>query len=95
MTKRLNDELKRAYSVVARTEEGRRVLRDLYELTGYDKSDMVVHPNTLEVCTVSTAVNVAIRSIWCSRRRLIPADVLADIEIVKEGTDDDRQSDDP
>lgn len=96
VSQQLDDELKRAYGVVAKSPEGKIVLRHILSLSGYHQHDIVVNPTTNEVCTVSSLINVAIRGVWGSIRRLIPVAELMDIEIKREETptNDDRELDD-
>lgn len=61
---RMEAELKRAFSLVASTEEGRIVLQHICAVTGYGGRLYTYDPQTFEVNTQASMHNLARRTVW-------------------------------
>lgn len=71
-----------AWTRLASTEDGQRVLRDIMMFTGYEDS-CTSKTDSLEVSLINTALRSARRDLWLNIRQHIPHDKLHLIECEK------------
>ena len=64
------------------TPEGKRVLSWIMKECGYQESDAIVNPETLELAALSTASNSIRRGLYLQMRKYLKPDILIDVEIV-------------
>jgi len=68
---------------MAVTPQGKKFLRLLHGLCGFDKADRVIRSDG-QVDPVATALNAERRLVYLEVRRSVPVDVLREIEFMEE-----------
>lgn len=76
--------LKSSFNAVAKTPDGRAVLRYLMRDCGYNKSAVVQDPTTFEINTVSTVWNEAKKDVYERLRNYIDKEELIKIEFTED-----------
>lgn len=79
-----HERVKNAVETVSGTVPGKVLLRYLNYICGFDKSSLVIHPQTGEINAVATAYNESRRSVYLQLRSMIPIAVLKEIEYPTE-----------
>lgn len=79
-----HERLKDAIEAVSDTVPGKVLLRYLNYICGFDKSSLVVHPQTGEINAVATAYNESRRSVYLQLRSMVPVAVLKEVEYPAE-----------
>lgn len=72
---------RRDYTAVFGTNVGKRVLRDLFEMSGSDKSDVVASVKTGGILLKDSLFNMAFRNYYRKIRQFVDPVVLREVEI--------------
>jgi len=78
---------KRAYEFIAGLPEGRLVLRDVFELTGYDAETMRQNHQTGEINPIASLINQGKRKVWMLIQERLTRQTRILIEIPEEETE--------
>lgn len=76
--------LRRDFSETFGSGAGRRVLRHLFEISGYDKSDVVADPANGKIFVETSVYNMAFRNFYRKIRSNVRVDILKDVEFHSE-----------
>lgn len=73
-------EMSDAFEAVAGTESGKKVLRYLHNVCGFDKIGLVMKANTGEVDPIATTYNECRRMVYIQMRAFLSTETLKQIE---------------
>lgn len=73
--------LKRDYNEVFSTAAGKAVLRDIINMSGMFRSDVVAHPENGQIHLKSSLYNMAFRNFYLKIRSRLKPEVLRDVEV--------------
>ena len=79
---------RRDYNETFGSSAGKRVLRDLFELSGYEKSDVVADPVSGQIFVETSLYNMAFRNFYRKIRANVRVDILKDVEFHPTPTED-------
>lgn len=71
------------------TPHGKRTLRTIMDLAGYQKPSIIADPNTGDPLPYGTIYNEGRRNLYLSIRKLLRADILIEVENKDLGNDED------
>ena len=84
IAKKLRAELRANFDAVAKTPEGKKVLRWIMNYNGYGKTSMIMNPNTCEINTIGVVYNEARKDVYYAIRRLLSPNFVNEIEKMEE-----------
>lgn len=86
--------LRRDFNETFGTPSGRKVLRYLFEISGYEKSDVVADPTSGQIFLETSLYNMAFRNFYRKIRSNVRVDILKDVEFHLNLTENVSSDDD-
>lgn len=84
IAKKVKLELRANFDAVAKTPEGKKVLRWIMDYSGYGKTSMIMNPTTCEINAVGVVYNEARKDVYYAIRRLLSPNFVNEIEKMEE-----------
>ena len=78
--KEKQDQLKKVLNMAFSTYEGKLALQYIFEICGQVRNSVTANPQTAEVQPLNCLYNEARRSVYLELRRLVDANVIAEVE---------------
>lgn len=72
-----------SFNITFRSEEGKRVLRYIFEVSSFNESNLSVNPSSSEINPLGMAYNEGLKEVYRKIRSLIDPEILKEVEFNK------------